>query len=43
VKQTLKKHYGEDVVNPFQAESVKTKSKQTCLDKYGHTYAMGSD
>lgn len=34
-RETCKRLYGPDVINAFQAEPVKEKSKQTLLDKYG--------
>lgn len=34
-KKTLAKRYGKDITNVFQLESVKQKSKQTLIEKYG--------
>lgn len=34
-KKTLAKKYGKDITNVFQLESVKQKSKQTLIEKYG--------
>ena len=34
-EDTCIKNYGEGITNPFQAESVKEKSKQTLLKNYG--------
>lgn len=35
LKKSLQEKYGEGITNAFQAESVKTKSKKTMLEKYG--------
>lgn len=32
---TIKEKYGEDVVNVFQVEKIKDKSRNTCIEKYG--------
>ena len=34
-QKTLAKKYGKDITNVFQLESVKQKSKQTLIEKYG--------
>jgi len=43
VKQTLKEHYGEGIINPFQADAVKDKIKKTCIEKYGCSNIMGNE
>ncbi|NBX98064.1 DUF559 domain-containing protein [bacterium] len=39
-KKTLKKKYGENIVNVFQVESIKNKIKETMIKKYGVEYTV---
>ena len=43
IEDTCEKKYGEGIINPFQAESVKEKSKQTMLNNYGVEHAVQSE
>ena len=43
VKNTWQEKYGEGVINPFQAEEVKTKIKSTLLEKYGVEHISQSE
>ena len=43
IEDTCVKKYGEGIINPFQAESVKEKSKQTMLNNYGVEHAAQSE
>ena len=43
IEDTCIKKYGEGIINPFQAESVKEKSKQTMLNNYGVEHAAQSE
>lgn len=42
-KETLKKHYGDDIESPFQAEEVKKKSKETSMAKYNVEFPAQSN
>ena len=43
INKILKEKYGEDIINPFQLESVKEKSKQTMLKNHGVEHALQND
>lgn len=40
---TWQKNYGEGITNPFQAQEIKDKIKETLLDKYGVDHISKSD